>query len=85
MTSVDGMLGKEGTMVLKQISRKLAQKWECSPGLAANYVKMTMSLSIICETCHCLRGAQVPSRMMITCHCPCKDGASIGLLISPED
>eukprot|EP00957_Ditylum_brightwellii_P010675 808300-Ditylum_brightwellii.AAC.1 len=30
VVSVDSMLGKEATIVLKQISRKLAQKWECS-------------------------------------------------------
>eukprot|EP00957_Ditylum_brightwellii_P030744 2329691-Ditylum_brightwellii.AAC.1 len=73
------MLGKEATMVLKQISRKIAQKWDCSQSLAANYVKTTVSLLIICAT------HQVLSRMMSTHQAPCEDGAAIGLLLSAED
>eukprot|EP00957_Ditylum_brightwellii_P202951 15332559-Ditylum_brightwellii.AAC.1 len=72
-------------MVLKQISRKLAQKWDCSQSLAANYVKTTISLSIIHATHRCLHGSRVLSRMMSTCWAPCEDGAAIGLLLLAED
>jgi len=38
------MLGKEAAMVLKQLLRKLAAKWECPISQASNYVKTTISL-----------------------------------------
>eukprot|EP00957_Ditylum_brightwellii_P093960 7154549-Ditylum_brightwellii.AAC.1 len=85
MMSVDGMLGKEAAMLLKKKSKKLVQKWECSPGLAANYVKTTMSLFIIHAIHHCLGGARVSSQIMSTCCYPCEDGAAIGLLLSCDE
>eukprot|EP00957_Ditylum_brightwellii_P195679 14909091-Ditylum_brightwellii.AAC.1 len=31
----------------KQLSRKLATKWECPPSKTANYIKTTLSLSLV--------------------------------------
>eukprot|EP00957_Ditylum_brightwellii_P156884 11940468-Ditylum_brightwellii.AAC.1 len=58
VVSTDGMMGHEASMVLKQISQKLAKKWDCSRSYAANYAKTTMSLSIVRATHHCLQGSQ---------------------------
>eukprot|EP00957_Ditylum_brightwellii_P084399 6418144-Ditylum_brightwellii.AAC.1 len=71
-------------MVLKQISRKLAEKWDCSRSYVANYVKTTMSLSIVRATHHCLWGSQVPLSSMSTHRSSCEDGAGIGLLQSAQ-
>eukprot|EP00957_Ditylum_brightwellii_P030062 2275788-Ditylum_brightwellii.AAC.1 len=74
------MLGHEASMVLKQLSIKLAAKWECPPSKAANYIKTTMSLSLVRATHHFLCRSHVPSSLMSTHQWPCKDGASIGFL-----
>eukprot|EP00957_Ditylum_brightwellii_P011938 900734-Ditylum_brightwellii.AAC.1 len=69
------MLGKEAAMVLGQLSRKLAIKWDYPISQAINYVKTTMSLSIVRATKCCLRGSHVPSSSMSTRRLPCEDGA----------
>ena len=84
VVSVDGMLGHEASMVLKRISQKLAQKWDCPMSYASNYVKTTMSLSLVRATHCCLRGSRVPSSAMSKKHWPCEDGAGIGLLQTAE-
>eukprot|EP00957_Ditylum_brightwellii_P112343 8565811-Ditylum_brightwellii.AAC.1 len=71
-------------MVLKQISWKVAKKLDCSRLYEANYVKTTMSLSIVRATHRCLRGSWMPSSLMSTHRSPCDDGAGIGLLQSSQ-
>eukprot|EP00957_Ditylum_brightwellii_P005926 448795-Ditylum_brightwellii.AAC.1 len=71
-------------MVLKQISWKLAKKWDCSRSYAVNYVKTTMSLSIVRATYRCLWGSRVSLSSMSTRRSPCEDGAGIGLLQSAQ-
>eukprot|EP00957_Ditylum_brightwellii_P002398 183970-Ditylum_brightwellii.AAC.1 len=66
IVSVDGMLGKEADMVLKQLSQKLAAKWECPILHASNYIKTAISLSTMRVTNHCLRESCVPSSWMST-------------------
>eukprot|EP00957_Ditylum_brightwellii_P112129 8549447-Ditylum_brightwellii.AAC.1 len=56
----------------------------CRP-LATNYVKTTMSLSIICATHSCHKESQVPSRIMSTYQVPCEYGAAIRFLLLAED
>eukprot|EP00957_Ditylum_brightwellii_P033827 2563836-Ditylum_brightwellii.AAC.1 len=85
VVSVDGMLGKEAAMVLWQLSRKLAVKWDCPISQATNYVKTTMSLSIVKATNCCLRGSRVRSASMSTRRIPCEDGTGIYFLQSAED
>eukprot|EP00957_Ditylum_brightwellii_P088205 6718700-Ditylum_brightwellii.AAC.1 len=72
-------------MVLRQLSRKLAIKWDGPIYQATNYVKTTMSLSIVRATNHCLRGSCVPLSLMSTRRLPCEDRAGIYLLQSAED
>eukprot|EP00957_Ditylum_brightwellii_P137134 10456047-Ditylum_brightwellii.AAC.1 len=72
------MLGHEASIVLKQLSRKLAAKWECPPSKTANYIKTTMSLVLVRANHCCLCGSCVPSSSMSACQWPCKDGAGIG-------
>eukprot|EP00957_Ditylum_brightwellii_P037979 2872487-Ditylum_brightwellii.AAC.1 len=79
------MLGEEATMVLRQLSRKLAVKWDCPISQATNYITTTMSLSIVRATNCCLQGFRVPSASMSTRRIPCEDGAEIYLLQSAED
>eukprot|EP00957_Ditylum_brightwellii_P109609 8360025-Ditylum_brightwellii.AAC.1 len=79
------MLGKEAAVVLRQLSRKLAIKWDCPIFQATNYVKTTMSLSIVRATNSCLRGSHMPLSSMSTRRLPCEDGAGIYLLQNAED
>eukprot|EP00957_Ditylum_brightwellii_P163881 12476371-Ditylum_brightwellii.AAC.1 len=84
VVSVDGMLGKEAAIVLKRISQKLAQKWDCPMSYASNYVKTTMSIGLVRATHCCLRGSHVSSSEMSKQHWPCEDGAGIGLLLTAD-
>eukprot|EP00957_Ditylum_brightwellii_P191005 14543737-Ditylum_brightwellii.AAC.1 len=63
---VDEMLGKEAAMVLKQLSWKLAAKWDCPISHASNYVKRMISLSIMRAINYCLQGSCVPLSWMST-------------------
>eukprot|EP00957_Ditylum_brightwellii_P189200 14401632-Ditylum_brightwellii.AAC.1 len=72
-------------MVLRQLSRKLAIKWDCPISQATNYVKTTMIISIVRATNRCLRGSCVQSSLMSTRRLPCENGAGIYLLQSAED
>eukprot|EP00957_Ditylum_brightwellii_P212039 15366888-Ditylum_brightwellii.AAC.2 len=47
VVSVDGMLGHEASMVLKQLSQKLAGNWKCMRSYATNFVKTTISLVVV--------------------------------------
>eukprot|EP00957_Ditylum_brightwellii_P136137 10382193-Ditylum_brightwellii.AAC.1 len=46
----------------------------------ANYIKTTMSLSLVRATHPCLYGSRMPSSLINTHQWPCKDRAGIGLL-----
>eukprot|EP00957_Ditylum_brightwellii_P111010 8466137-Ditylum_brightwellii.AAC.1 len=67
------MLGKEAAMILKQLSRKLAVKWDYPKYQVTNNVKTMISLSIVTTTNHCLQGSWVPSDSMRTRRFPCKE------------
>eukprot|EP00957_Ditylum_brightwellii_P057563 4364405-Ditylum_brightwellii.AAC.1 len=77
-------MGKEASMVLKRISQKLAQKWDCPMCYASNYIKTTMSISLVCATHHCLRGSCVLLSAISKQHWPREDGAGIGLLLTAD-
>eukprot|EP00957_Ditylum_brightwellii_P126465 9640129-Ditylum_brightwellii.AAC.1 len=71
-------------MVLRQLSCKLAMKWDCPISQATNYVKTKMSLSIVRASNHCLWGSHVLSASMSTQRIPCANGAGIYLLQGAE-
>eukprot|EP00957_Ditylum_brightwellii_P127405 9715684-Ditylum_brightwellii.AAC.1 len=61
------MFGHEASMVLKQLSRKLAAMWEFPPSKTANYIKTTMSLSLAHANSHArTRQALASSKPMLT-------------------
>eukprot|EP00957_Ditylum_brightwellii_P135227 10311724-Ditylum_brightwellii.AAC.1 len=71
-------------MVLKRISQKLSQKWDCPMYYASNYVKTTMNIGLVRATHRCIRGFCVPLSVMSKQHCPCEDGAGVGLLLTAD-
>eukprot|EP00957_Ditylum_brightwellii_P004069 309285-Ditylum_brightwellii.AAC.1 len=73
VVSINGILSHKSSMVLKQIPKKFAEKWEYSPSYEANHVKKMTSLSIVRATYHCLQGSQVTSSSMSTHRFPCED------------
>eukprot|EP00957_Ditylum_brightwellii_P209209 15360812-Ditylum_brightwellii.AAC.1 len=78
------MLGKEAVMVLRQLYHKLAVNWDCPIFKATNYIKTTMSISIVRSTNCFLRGSHVLLASASTCQIPCEDGAGIYLLQSTD-
>eukprot|EP00957_Ditylum_brightwellii_P053511 4055415-Ditylum_brightwellii.AAC.2 len=71
-------------MVLKRISQKIPQKWDCPMSYTSNYVKTTMSIGLVRATHHYLRGSRVLLSAMSKQHWSCKDGAGISLLLSAD-
>eukprot|EP00957_Ditylum_brightwellii_P038890 2938856-Ditylum_brightwellii.AAC.1 len=71
-------------MVLKQIAQKLAKKWDRPMSYASNYVKTTISLSLVRATHRCFQGSCVPLSAMSKTHWQCEDSAGIGLLQTAE-
>ena len=45
--SVDGLIGKEGRSLLKQLSLRLAEKWKKPQSVVAGIVRSRMSFAIL--------------------------------------
>eukprot|EP00957_Ditylum_brightwellii_P160862 12247959-Ditylum_brightwellii.AAC.1 len=73
--SIDGMLGHEVSMILKQMLCKFGQKWDCPMSHASNNIITTMSLSLMQSTHHFLWRSRVPSSAMSTRQWPCEEDA----------
>mmetsp|Transcript_13619 Transcript_13619/g.19848 ORF Transcript_13619/g.19848 Transcript_13619/m.19848 type:complete len:155 (-) Transcript_13619:31-495(-) len=80
VATVDGVLGREAKMVLKQIARALATKWSCPHSQAQNYVNTMISVAIVRATHRCLRGSRVPSKFVNPDFLPFEDGAGLHLI-----
>eukprot|EP00957_Ditylum_brightwellii_P145270 11064273-Ditylum_brightwellii.AAC.1 len=78
------MLDKEASMVLKRISQKLAQKWDCPMLYASHFIKTTMSIGLVHATHRCLRGSHMPLSAISKQHWPYEDGAGISLLLTAD-
>ena len=68
--SVDGILGREVRMLLKQITRCLATKGWLPPSQLHNYVHTHMGVAIDKATHRCIQGLHVPSYMDIRSFSP---------------
>eukprot|EP00957_Ditylum_brightwellii_P005984 453081-Ditylum_brightwellii.AAC.1 len=77
---VDGVIGREAKMVLKQIAQALAKKWSCPHLQAQNYVNMMIRVAIVRATHRCLRGFQVPSKFVNPDFLPFEDEARLHLM-----
>ena len=75
MVSADGLLGRKYKILLKQLFRHLAEKWECPPSQAHNYAHAHMSVAIARATHHFLHGYLDPSYISVLCFFPFEDGA----------
>eukprot|EP00957_Ditylum_brightwellii_P042828 3242170-Ditylum_brightwellii.AAC.1 len=77
---VDGVLGREAKMVLKQIAQALAKIWSCLHSQAQNYVNTMISVAIVRATHCCLRKSRVPSKFVNPDFLPFEDGAGLHLI-----
>jgi hypothetical protein len=59
VVSVDGLLAPEAINSLKQIARKLSDKWQRPYSAIFGYVKSRIGISVIRGTQLCLRGSRV--------------------------
>jgi hypothetical protein len=59
VVSVDGLLAPEAINSLKQIARKLSDKWQHPYSAIFGYVKSRIGISVICGAQLCLRGSRV--------------------------
>ena len=56
----DGLIGKEGRSLLKQLSLRLADKWKKPQSVVASIVWSRMSFAILRATNYCIRGSRTP-------------------------
>uniref|UniRef100_A0A1X7TUW7 Uncharacterized protein n=1 Tax=Amphimedon queenslandica TaxID=400682 RepID=A0A1X7TUW7_AMPQE len=56
--SVDGMLGPKASCFLKQLSERLAYKWESNYGTIMSWVRTRITFAIIRALILCLSGSR---------------------------
>ena len=64
VVSTDGMIGKEGKALLKNLASRLAEKTGKDYSEVCGYVNARMSIAIVRATHLCLRGSRVPTSQM---------------------
>ena len=80
--SVDGVLGREATAVLRRLGRAIAPKWDMPFSKVMAYIKTQISLAILRAAHHCIRGSRIPAKAMSIGTGPFEDGA--GLLLNRQ-
>ena len=82
ITSADGMIGKEAKAILKNISVRLADKWDITYSKVRGYVNAKISIAIIRAAHRCLRCSRIPTTRITRTELgerPWDDGAGLGL------
>ena len=62
--SVDGLLGQEAKNVLKQLSRRLAVKWQKPYSRVMGIVNSRISIAGVRASHRCIRGSRTPVKLM---------------------
>ena len=78
VVSVDGLIGTEAKNVMKQLSRRLALKWQKQYSQVMNIIKTRISIACVRASHRCLRGSRVPVKKMSR-QIQWDDGAGLGL------
>jgi hypothetical protein len=79
VVSTDGMLGYEANNLLRQVSRKLANKWRLPYSKVCSIVRTRVGIAIVRATHLCLRGSRQPASQ-ISRKLLWEDGAGTGLM-----
>ena len=56
---MDGVLGIEAKMFLKELSRKISLKWDRDVSEVYNFVKARISVAIARASYYCIRGSRL--------------------------
>ena len=78
VVSTDGLIGREGKNLLKQIALRLTAKWEQPYSVVRGFVNARINLAILRATNLCIRGSRVPASRMSK-KVQWLDGAGLGL------
>jgi hypothetical protein len=78
VVSVDGLLGYEASNLLKQLSKRLAEKWKKPYSVTCGIVRSRISIACVRASHQCLRGSRIPFRTMSR-QIQWDDGAGSGL------
>ena len=82
--SVDGLLGQEAQNVIKQLSRRLAVKWQKPYSMVCGIVRSRISIACVRASHQCIRGTRVPVKTMSR-QIQWDDGAGTGLYQIVQD
>jgi hypothetical protein len=78
VVSVDGLIGYEASNLLKQLSKRLAEKWRKPYSVTCGIVRSRISIVCVRASHQCLRGSCIPFRTMSR-QIQWDDGAGAGL------
>ena len=78
VVSVDGLIGYEASNVLKQLSKRLADKWNKPYSVTCGIVRSRISIACARASNQCLRGSRIPFKTMSR-QIQWEDGAGAGL------
>lgn len=76
--SLDGIIGKEGDRLSKQLAALLSKKWQKPYSRTCHYVRARLKIAAIRGAVKCLRGSRVPSKVMSYRRQKWKDGSGLG-------
>jgi hypothetical protein len=79
VASTDGLIGKEGKVMLKRLSALLANKWTKPYSEVCGYVNARMSIASVRGLHMCLRGSRVPTNKMSQLRPQWEDSAGLSL------
>ena len=78
VVSVDGLIGTEASNLLKQLSKRLSEKWRKPYSVTCGIVRSRISIACVRASHQCLRGSRIPFRTMSR-QIQWDDGAGTGL------
>ena len=77
--SVDGILAKEASAMMKRLGRLISAKWDMPLSQVMSFIKIKLSIAILRAAHHCIRGSRIPAKAMSIGHTAFKDGAGLML------
>ena len=64
IVSEDGLQGRITKGILRRISKMLAAKWQRAYSVVCGYVRTRFSIAVVRATKRCLRGSQIPEKLI---------------------
>ena len=83
--TADGVVGPEGSKLLKLIVKRLAKKWRRDYSDTCGFVRSRIGVALARDTHRCFRGSRIPITRMSSPFVQWEDGVGLGLYTYIDD